>query len=119
MVSENFGKRIKEEDDDLEFLKNTPRRLSEIWKLYRETNTVVVIGSNGIVRFNRLGSAIWIMLDGENNIKSIIEELAKAYPSQKRSHIEGDVRAFLNDLIANRLALLEWDPLYKYSSPKI
>jgi len=97
----------------LQVLKNTPHRLSEIWKLDHETSTVVVLGPDGIVKLNQLGSAIWLRLDGEHTITSIIGELTIAYPSQEQVQIEKDVVEFINNLVVNNLVILRWNPLYK------
>ncbi len=88
-----------------------PSRLSEIWKLERETNTVAALGLEGVVQLNAMGSAIWLRLDGEHTIGCIVEELVRVYPHQDRSRIELDVMSFINHLVANRLVILDWCPL--------
>jgi coenzyme PQQ biosynthesis protein PqqD len=88
-----------------------PRRTTEIWKLERATNAVAVLGPEGLVRLNALGSAIWVRLDGTRALGELVAELATAYPELPRSRLELDVLAFFEYLVANRLAIPEWDPL--------
>jgi hypothetical protein len=88
-----------------------PRRLSEVWKLEREPGTVVVLGLEGVVSLSAMGSAIWLMLDGEHTVGTVVEALAKAYPSVDERRIQADVVSFINDMVVGRLVTLDWCPL--------
>ena len=100
------GKGVK-----LEVWDSKPRRLSEIWKFDRETNAVVALGLEGVVHLNAVGSAVWLRIDGEHTIGGIVEEFVRAYPDQDRGRIEIDVMSFIDHLVANSLAILDYHPL--------
>lgn len=103
---------------DSEVWNSKPRRLSEIWKIDRETSTVYALGLLGVVQLNGVGSAIWLRLDGEHTIASIAQGLIAAYPSEDQSQIEIDITSFINHLIADSLITLDWRPLYSRVSPE-
>jgi|LAHU01.1.fsa_nt_gb hypothetical protein len=90
---------------------NRPRRVSEIWKLNRNTGEVIALATEGLVRFNPLASAIWLMLDGQNTITSIIENITTAYPDNDILSIDSDVMSFVDYLVNHRLIVLNWSPL--------
>lgn len=96
---------------DLNVWNNRPRRVSEIWKLDRKTNTVIALGLEGIVQLNALGSAIWLQLDGKHTISDIVEKLVQAYPERDQNRIKVDIISFIENLAANRLVVLDWHPL--------
>ncbi len=92
-------------------LASRPRRVSEIWKLDRATKNVVSLGITGIIQLNSLGSAIWIQLDGQNSIDSIVNRLTDSYPDRDPGEITRDVTEFIQYLVDNRLVILNWRPL--------
>lgn len=68
-------KRVKLRNrEEMNIWKYKPRRISEIWKLEQETNTVVVLGLKGVAQLNAMGSAIWLQLDGMHTIGNIIQK---------------------------------------------
>jgi len=106
-------------NSELEIGSRRPRRLSEIWKLDRETNMVVALGLNGTVQLNAVGSAIWLLLDGEHTIEYIIEKLAGAYPDQDQGQLRKDLISFISYLSASGLVILDWRPLYGEGSKEL
>lgn len=92
-------------------LRSQPRRLSEIWKLDRATGRVVALGLDGTASLNRVGSSVWMRLDGRHAIEGIVDELVEAYGEQHRQRIRDDVRAFISELVAQRLVVLDFSPL--------
>ncbi len=94
--------------------KSRPRRISEIWKLDRESHTVIAMGFEGLMQLNALGSAIWLKLDGNHTLENIIEELMNAYPNQDKPQLEADIFSFIQCLIANHLIVQDWHSLWDY-----
>jgi len=49
------------------------------------------------------GIEIWNLINGKNNVESIIEKISKIYPNVDEKRIKNSVMEFLNDLEKNKL----------------
>lgn len=71
--------------------------------VWREVDDGVVIVSpvGGEVRaLNKLGSDIWLLLDGSNTAGDIIQSLQQSYPSIPEQQLQDDYDAFVESLLA-------------------
>lgn len=71
--------------------------------VWREVDDGVVIVSpvGGEVRaLNKLGSDIWLLLDGSNTASDIIQSLQQSYPSITEQQLQDDYDAFVESLLA-------------------
>ncbi len=101
------------EKDELKpvVLDDVPFRACEIWKIDPGTKTVEALGYQSISRFDRVGSFIWLEIDGEQTVKDISDRIAYLYPEQDIRDIESDVVEFINNLVETKFVILNWEPL--------
>lgn len=82
--------------------------------IYRKNNTVrlrkvgdeyILVPISGetakqgsVYSLNRVGAHVWELINGERNIKQILDELAQAYKDAQLETMEIDIQYFLSDL---------------------
>ena len=84
-------------------------RVTEAWKY--DGKEVIVIGSNHLLRLNEMGASLWQKMDREHNVQQIIYSIIEEYPQVCKETVRSDVIDFLNNLVAEKLIVLEKDAL--------
>ena len=89
-----------------------PCRVSE---LYFDINGEIIVRSfeTDVYRFRDASRTIWLMLDGKNSIKTIVNKLCDELCIDDFDGIYNDLLVILNKLQLNSLVVADWDPLFK------
>ena len=91
----------------------TPCRISECF--LDKNNEIDVANLNGVdmFRLKGLGRIIWLMSDGNNTIRAIVDHLCSELKSTDREIIRDEVLQIF-DAIRNKGAIVvNWNPIYK------
>jgi hypothetical protein len=78
--------------------------------MWRRRDEAVVVFSDANfnlvrVEFNRVGSRVWELMDGDRSVTAIVDELRQEYPGVSRERIAAGVVRFLERLHADWLAM--------------
>lgn len=77
---------------------------------FTENNTNRVLLMNGLARVNNFFIDIWINIDGNNSVQTIIDKMHNKYPSYDKEIIVKNVLSILNYLESNRDITTDWKP---------
>lgn len=72
------------------------------WRIIDDEAVIVHLKSNSVLQLNDVGRFIWESIDGEVNVKCILEKIYNTYDSDKEK-ICNDGLHFLNHLIDKEL----------------
>lgn len=88
-----------------------PCRVVHCYKV--ENNIAHIIGFDGIVRLNKTATIIWLMSNGKNTIKDILNELQRKFCTISENDLFHDVNTILEILNSRGILIKDWDPLLK------
>jgi len=76
---------------------------------------IEVSRNNGVsmFRLKGIGRSIWLMLDGKHTINDIINRLCRELSSTDVETIQKGVISVLDRLVAKKVIIANWHPLYK------
>ncbi len=88
-----------------------PCRVVHCYKI--ENNVAHIIGLDGIIRLNESATTIWIMSNGKNSIKDILDNLHRKYCTVPKKELFHDVESVIEALTDRGVLIKDWDPLLK------
>lgn len=78
-----------------------------------DDNNIYIASENGVIHLGKAGKIFWIMADGKNTIKSIVDKLCLIYDTNNREEIYNRTIKLMKGLYDKKLLIMNWDPLYK------
>ena len=88
-----------------------PKKVFDYWHTTEEGAGII---SNGETFMNvgRVGTEIWKLVNGKNNIQEIAEHIAYQF-NQNIQVVESDIGKFFSDIAESKMVVLDSGPLYK------
>lgn len=87
-------------------LDNYPRRLDElVWRMIDEEVVILTADGHEIHTLNKVGSAIWELVDGTRNFKEIISLICERFDVSSET-AKADVLEFAEQLEAKKILLI-------------
>lgn len=90
-----------------DLLSKVPYKYVNLWYKDEHKYRIMTI-TNGLVEVNETTAYIWLLINGENTIKDIIDKLSSLYPNVSLGNIQNDVCKVINSFVEMETITVNW-----------